>query len=61
MLQCGFERDLALEALCREPRGQCRDKQLDDDPAAEARFLSDEHAAHPAAAQLTLDGVRAAQ
>ncbi len=57
MLQLGGEADLALEPLDVHPRRHLRREDLHDDLPAEAHFLGEEDAAHPAATQLPFDAV----
>jgi hypothetical protein len=57
MLQAGRELDLALEPLDVHRGTHLGRQELDDDLAAEAGFLGQEHAAHTAAAQLPQDAV----
>ena len=61
MLQLGGDLDLALEAVDADAGGKFRREHLDDDLAAERRLVGDEHARHPAAPQLALERVGAAQ
>ncbi len=53
--------DLALEAAGGHGRRELRTQQLDDDLAPEAVLVGHEHSRHPAAAQLTLEGVAPGQ
>ncbi len=57
VLQRGGELDLAAEPLGIDPGRELRGQHLDDDAAAERRLLGEEHAAHTAAAELSLDPV----
>ena len=57
MLQAGRELDLAFEPLDVHRGAHLGRQELDDDLAAEAGFLGEEHAAHAAAAQLLQDAV----
>src|SRR5256886_11244841 len=52
-----FRSDLALEPLDVHPRRHLRREDLHDDLPAEAHFLGEEDAAHPAATQLPFDAV----
>ena len=61
MLEPGGERDFALEPLSRDPRGGVGRQHFDDDASSQSRIVRDEHARHPAAAQLGADRVAAAE
>jgi hypothetical protein len=60
MLQAGRELDLALEPFDVDRRAHLGRQELDDDLAAEADLLGEEHPAHAAAAQLPQNAVLAA-
>jgi hypothetical protein len=57
MLQAGGELDLTLEPFHVDRRAHLGREQLEDDLAAEADFLGEEHPAHAAATQLLQDAV----
>jgi hypothetical protein len=57
MLQAGGELNLALEPFHVDRRPHLGRQELDDDLAAEADFLGEEHPTHAAAAQLLQDAV----
>ena len=61
LLQRGSEADLALEPLGAQPLGQLGREYLEHDAPPEARLLGHEDAAHPAAAELALQGVGRAE
>jgi hypothetical protein len=61
LLQRRGELDLALEPLSADPGRELGAEHFDHDPAAQTRFVSNEHARHPATAELSLDGVRPTQ
>jgi hypothetical protein len=52
------ETDLAREPFGAQPLGQLGREHLHHDPAAERHVLRHEHAGHPAAPELALEGVR---
>jgi hypothetical protein len=57
MLQAGRELNLALEPVQVDRGAHLGRQELDDDLAAEADFLGEEHTAHAAATQLLQDAV----
>ena len=61
MLQPRREGDLTPEPLERHVAGHLVRQHLDHDLAIERHVGRDEHARHPAAAELALEGVGAAQ
>ena len=61
MLELGGELDLAAEAVDVDAGGELGREHLDHDLPARAPFLGQEDAAHPAAAELALEAVRAAE
>ena len=61
VLQPRGDADLAREPLGAHPLGELGREHLHDDAPAERRLLGHEHARHPAAAELALEGVAALQ
>ena len=61
LLQRRRHSNLALEPLGADAGGELRREDFDDDLAAEADFVGDEDARHPAAAELALERVGSAQ
>ena len=61
VVQRGGDLDLEAETVGAHAAGQLGREDLDHDLSAERPLGSDEHARHAAAAELTLDGVRAVQ
>jgi hypothetical protein len=61
MLEARGEEDLATEALGTHPRHQIRREDLHHDAASERLLGRDEHARHPAPAELTFEGVAVAE
>jgi hypothetical protein len=57
MLQAGRELNFALEPFHVDRGAHLGREKLEDDLAAEAHFLGEEHPAHAAAAQLLQDAV----
>jgi len=56
VLEAGGEPDIPIEALGRKAGGEREGEHLGHNAAPEPRVLSHEHAAHPAAAELALEG-----
>jgi hypothetical protein len=61
VLELGRDVDLALEAVDAHPGRHLGREDLHDDWTLEPHLLGEEDAAHPAAAELALDGVSAAK
>ena len=61
MLQARGELDLAPESLLAHRRRELGREHFHDDEAVERDLARDEHARHPAPAELVLEGVRIAE
>lgn len=61
VLQSGGEKDLALEALDIDARGEIRREHFDHHATSERAFLREKYATHPTAAKLPFQEIGVAE